>query len=86
MGSWNPDTRPGTPLQRQVQSAYLCSVRLQAAGSRQRQHPLPKCLFGACCMHSEVLDPTLLSSLLLCRDNRPLRMAVEIQETIHPQG
>lgn len=30
MGSWNPDTPPGIPLQRQVQSAYLCSARLQA--------------------------------------------------------
>ncbi|XP_073852484.1 protein FAM219B isoform X5 [Macaca fascicularis] len=31
MGSWNPDTPPGIPLQRQVQSTFLRRARLQAA-------------------------------------------------------
>lgn len=82
MGSWNPDTPPGIPLQRQVQSAYLCSARLQAA-----LLPLPKCLVGACCVHSAVLDSSLFSSLPLC----PLPLAeiadvlgelLKIQETL----
>lgn len=45
MGSWNPDTPPGIPLQRQVQSAFLRGARHQAV-----LPPLPSaCLVPAVC-------------------------------------
>lgn len=71
MGSWNPDTPPGIPLQRQVQSAFLHGARRQAVLS-----PLPSaCLVPAVC--TALCQTSSWFSNLLC----PLPTAeVEVSE------
>lgn len=61
MESWNPDTPPGIPLQRQVQSTFLW--RGQAAGS---VIATARRLSSSCHMHGTVSDfPRVLQSSTL---------------------